>query len=49
MAKFMTKSNHSANCNTAAGTSVRLINLMDTSGQAVSIPAFLVGILRQFP
>lgn len=49
MAKFMTKSNSSANCNAAAGTSVRLIDLMDTSGQVVSIPAFLVGILRRFP
>lgn len=48
MARFMTKSYNSANCNAAAGTSSRLINLMDTSGQVVSIPAFLVGILREF-
>ncbi len=48
MAKCMTKSYSSANCNHAAGTSLRLQKSMDTAGLAVSIPAFLVGILRDF-
>ena len=47
MAKCMTKSYMTANCNHAAGTSLRLRNFMDTVGLAVSIPAFLVGICRE--
>ncbi len=47
MANYMTKSNMSANCAAAAGTSLRLYKIMDTTGQVVSIPVFLVGILRE--
>ncbi len=47
MANCMTKSYMSANCNSAAGTSLRLHKIMDTTGQVVSIPVFLVGILRK--